>query len=102
VSEALEVGRWVDALLLDSGNPSLRVKELGGTGRTHDWTLSARIVAQSRVPVFLAGGLNSENVLEAIRQVRPFGVDVCSGVRTADELDEDKLERFMSQVRAAV
>ncbi len=102
VSEALEVGPWVDALLLDSGNRSLPVRELGGTGRTHDWAVSARIVARSRVPVFLAGGLNSENVLEAVRKVRPFGVDVCSGVRTADELDEGKLERFMSQVRAAV
>ncbi|MGD9549208.1 MAG: phosphoribosylanthranilate isomerase [Candidatus Krumholzibacteriia bacterium] len=102
VSEALEVGPLVDAILLDSGNRSLPVKQLGGTGRTHDWELSARIVAQTPVPVFLAGGLNSENVLEAVRKVRPFGVDVCSGVRTADQLDEGKLERFMSQVRAAV
>ena len=102
VSEALEVGSRVDALLLDSGNSSLPVKELGGTGRTHDWSLSAGIVAQSRVPVFLAGGLNSENVREAIQKVQPFGVDVCSGVRTADELDEAKLEKFMNQVRAAV
>ncbi|NCQ35227.1 phosphoribosylanthranilate isomerase [bacterium] len=99
VSEALDVGSRVDALLLDSGNQSLPVKELGGTGRTHDWALSARIVAESRVPVFLAGGLNSDNVKEAIRMVRPFGVDVCSGVRTADALDEEKLEKFMSQVR---
>lgn len=102
VTEALEVGPRVDALLLDTGNRSLPVKELGGTGRTHDWALSARIVEQSRVPVFLAGGLNPENVREAIRMVRPFGVDVCSGVRTADELDEGKLEKFMSQVLAAV
>jgi phosphoribosylanthranilate isomerase len=102
VLEALEVGSRVDALLLDSGNRSLPVKELGGTGRTHDWALSAKIVAQSQVPVFLAGGLTAENVREAIRKVRPFGVDVCSGVRTAGKLDEDKLERFITQVRAAV
>jgi phosphoribosylanthranilate isomerase len=102
VAEALEVGPVVDALLLDSGNRSLPVKELGGTGRTHDWAVSARIVARSRVPVFLAGGLNSDNVREAIQEVRPFGVDVCSGVRTSHELDERKLEKFMSEVRAAV
>lgn len=102
VSEAVEAGTYVDALLLDSGNKSLAVKELGGTGRTHDWNLSSRIVSQSAVPVFLAGGLNSENVAEAIGSVRPFGVDVCSGVRSANELDKRKLEHFMKQVRAAV
>jgi len=64
VSEALEIGSRVDALLLDSGNRSRPAKELGGTGRTHDWDFSARIVAQSRVPVFLAGGLNPDNVGE--------------------------------------
>lgn len=101
VAEALELGPRVDALLLDSGNQSLPVKELGGTGRTHDWALSARIVSQSRVPVFLAGGLSPENLGDAIRTVRPFGVDVCSGVRTAGNLDEDKLEKFMKQVCAA-
>ena len=101
VSEAVEVAAHVDALLLDSGNQSLPVKELGGTGRIHEWAHSAQIVLQSRVPVFLAGGLNPENVAEAIRTVRPFGVDLCSGVRTADELDETKLAQFMNQVRAS-
>lgn len=99
VGEAMEVGSLVDAILLDSGNRSLPVRELGGTGRTHDWTLSARIVSQSPVPIFLAGGLNPENVAEAMGTVRPFGVDLCSGVRTADQLDEKKLEKFMRQVR---
>jgi len=99
--EALEAAREVDVLLLDSGNQSLPVKELGGTGRTHDWTLSAEIVKKSKVPVFLAGGLNAENVDDAIRSVRPFGVDLCTGVRTDGILDERKLIRFMAAVSAA-
>lgn len=100
VDEALEVAGDVDALLLDSGNPKLAVKELGGTGRRHDWSLSRRIVESSPVPVYLAGGLNSSNVREAIDTVRPFGVDVCSGVRTDGELDEAKLAAFMSAATA--
>lgn len=100
VPEALRVARAVDALLLDSGNQSLPVKELGGTGRTHDWSLSANIVSESPVPVYLAGGLNANNVAEAIRTVRPFGVDLCTGVRTAGALDEQKLIRFMEAVTA--
>jgi phosphoribosylanthranilate isomerase len=101
VAEAQAAAREVDALLLDSGNQSLLVKELGGTGRTHNWALSAEIVKKSGVPVFLAGGLNAENVGEAIRAVRPFGVDLCTGVRTAGALDEQKLARFMAAVAAA-
>lgn len=99
--EALAVAWHVDALLLDSGNPRLAVKELGGTGRIHDWAVSARIAASSPVPVFLAGGLRAENVGEAIAEVQPFGVDVCSGVRTAGRLDEEKLRQFMQAVRQA-
>jgi len=98
VQEAIKASLQVDALLLDSGNQLLPLKQLGGTGRVHDWRLSAEIVKQSQIPVFLAGGLNSENVAEAIRIVRPFGVDVCSGVRTADKLDEGKLKEFINQV----
>jgi phosphoribosylanthranilate isomerase len=97
--QAVSVAPHVDALLLDSGNPSLRVKELGGTGRTHDWDLSAQIVAMVGVPVFLAGGLNPGNVAEAIARVRPFGVDLCSGVRTDGRLDPAKLARFVAAVR---
>lgn len=59
VSEALKVSSYVDALLLDSGNPSLQVKELGGTGRVHDWQISRRIREELTVPVFLAGGLRA-------------------------------------------
>jgi phosphoribosylanthranilate isomerase len=96
--EALSVAPHVDALLLDSGNQSLAVKELGGTGRTHDWRVSQRIVEASPVPVFLAGGLKPENVAEAVSTVRPFGLDVCSGVRTEGRLDEGKLERFFAHI----
>ncbi len=86
-------------MLLDSGNPSLPVKELGGTGRSHDWAISRRIVNASPVPVYLAGGLNASNVGEAIATVRPFGVDVCSGVRTGGKLDVEKLTAFMKAVK---
>ena len=99
VTEAIAVAPFVDTILLDSGNQALPVKELGGTGRTHDWNLSLQIREAIDVPLFLAGGLKAENVAEAIRQVQPFGVDVCSGVRTDGKLDEDKLRRFFAAVR---
>lgn len=94
VAEAVSVASHVDAILLDSGNQNLAVKELGGTGRTHDWTLSRKIREAVGVPIFLAGGLKPENVSEAIRAVEPFGLDLCSGVRTDGKLDEAKLARF--------
>jgi phosphoribosylanthranilate isomerase len=94
VDEALRRAEDVDALLLDSGNPNLVVKELGGTGRVHNWNLSRRIVEQTRVPVFLAGGLNASNVQAALEQVQPFGLDLCSSVRTDGQLDPQKLEAF--------
>jgi len=88
-----------DALLLDSGRPGQA--ELGGTGRTHDWDISRALVAATSVPVFLAGGLNAHNVGEAIRAVRPFGIDVCSGLRTDARLDADKLADFVRAIAAA-
>ena len=94
VEEAVSVAPHVNALLLDSGNPSLPVKQLGGTGRTHDWNLSREIRERACVPVYLAGGLNASNVAEANARVRPFGLDVCSGVRTDGRLDETKLSAF--------
>ncbi len=94
VDEAVRVSGQVDALLLDSGNPKLKVKILGGTGRVHDWSLSRRIVEQSKVPVFLAGGLNARNVKRAVEEVQPYGLDLCSGVRTEGRLDPVKLEAF--------
>ena len=94
VEEAIEISELVDAILLDSGNPNLKVKELGGTGRIHNWKLSRQIREKSRCPVFLAGGLNPENVRQAIDEVQPFAIDVCSGVRTNGQLDKQKLESF--------
>ena len=101
VAEARRVAPLVDGLLLDSGNPGARVKELGGTGRVHDWRLSRRIVADAPCPVFLAGGLNAGNVADAIRRVRPFGVDLCTGVRSDGALDGDRLAAFMAAVADA-
>ncbi len=94
VDEAVRISEEVHALLLDSGNPNLAVKVLGGTGNTHNWKLSRKIVEQSKVPVFLAGGLKAENVKQAIDEVQPFGLDLCSGVRTDKQLDKKKLEAF--------
>jgi phosphoribosylanthranilate isomerase len=93
--QSIAVAPAVDAILLDSGNPSLSTKELGGTGRVHDWALSRKIRDSVAVPVFLAGGLNPGNVAKAITQVAPFGVDACSGLRTNGNLDETKLAAFM-------
>ncbi len=101
VNEACEIAEHVDAILLDSGNPRLAVKELGGTGRRHDWGLSRKIVETCGKPVFLAGGLNAGNVREAIETVQPFGVDLCSGVRTDGRLDLRKLEAFFAAVGGA-
>jgi phosphoribosylanthranilate isomerase len=101
LAEAIEAAPGVDALLLDSGNPARPVKELGGTGRTHDWAVSRRIREAVSVPVFLAGGLHAGNVGEAIRAVRPFAVDICSGVRTGGRLDAAKLQAFVEAVRGA-
>ena len=98
VDEAIAVSQHVDAILLDSGNPGLATKELGGTGRTHDWDLSRRIRDSVDRPVYLAGGLSADNVAEAIRVVRPFGVDVCSGVRTDGRLDTGRLAHFVEAV----
>ncbi len=98
IAEALVAAEGADSLLLDSGNPLAPVKTLGGTGQTHDWAISREIVRAVNVPVFLAGGLHHENVAAAIRQVRPFAVDVCSGVRTAGKLDRRKLHDFIRAV----
>ncbi|SOD02610.1 phosphoribosylanthranilate isomerase [bacterium JGI 053] len=98
VDEAREVAPQVSAILLDSGNPSAAVKELGGTGRVHDWELSRRIREAVDVPVYLAGGLRTDNAAEAVARVGPFGLDICSGVRTDGRLDGDKLAAF---IRAA-
>ena len=98
IDEAKSVAPFVDMILLDSGNPKLAIKELGGTGRKHDWNLSRKIVESVNIPVFLAGGLNVENVQEAIHFVQPYGVDLCSSVRTNGKLDETKLKLFFEAI----
>jgi len=98
VKEAIEISAFVDAILLDSGNPNLSVKELGGTGRIHNWDLSKQIRESIKIPLFLAGGLNKDNVKQAVEYVQPFGLDLCSSVRTNGQLDEQKLEDFFSAI----
>ena len=98
VEEAIKFSNDADAILLDSGNPLLAIKELGGTGRIHNWKLSRKIIESIKIPVFLAGGLNAENVRRAIDEVQPYAVDVCSGVRTNGELDEKKLDAFFTAI----
>ena len=98
VDEASAIASQVDAILLDSGNPALPIKELGGTGRRHDWSLSRQIREQVNVPIFLAGGLNPGNARQAIEEVGPFGLDVCTGVRTDGRLDEGKLSALFENL----
>jgi phosphoribosylanthranilate isomerase len=89
----------VSAFLLDSGRPS--AQELGGTGRVHDWEVSAEFVRRSKRPVFLAGGLTPENVAEAVGRVRPAGLDLCTGIRIDGALDAGRLAAFMGAVHSA-
>lgn len=98
VSEAVHYSGYADALLLDSGNPDLNIKQLGGTGRTHNWELSLDIREKVNIPVYLAGGINHTNVKDAFNFVKPYGIDLCSGVRTAGKLDEVKLKLFFEEV----
>jgi phosphoribosylanthranilate isomerase len=102
VEEAIELAPHVDAILLDSGNQSLAIKELGGTGRTHDWSLSRKIREAIDVPLFLAGGLKPHNVAAAIQAVQPFGIDVCSGLRPDGPLDRHKLADFFTQIQTTI
>lgn len=101
IEQAVRIAPHVHAVLLDSGNPTAPTPTYGGTGNTHDWQVSRRIVEAVPKPVWLAGGLTPENVADAIAQVRPFGVDVCSKLRTAGALDPAKANAFLHAVRAA-
>lgn len=100
LAKAQELAPLVDCLILDTGGPG---GQLGGTGLTHDWSISAEIVRQVRVPVLLAGGLKPHNVVEAIHTVRPYGLDLCTGVRSGENyaLDAVKLKAFMDAVASA-
>lgn len=101
VSAARAAAEEVDAILLDSGRPDARVRELGGTGRVHDWSISAAVVDAVDVPVLLAGGLRPDNVAAAVKAVGPYGVDVCTGLRTDGRLDQAKLDAFAGELATA-
>ena len=99
IEQALQLQEYVDYFLLDSGNPKAAIKTLGGTGNTHNWDISRELVKAVKVPIFLAGGLNAGNVSEAIQKVQPYGVDICSGVRTDGKLHKQKLADFIDAVQ---
>lgn len=98
IQEAKRKQALVDGFLLDSGNPKAAVKTLGGTGQTHNWDISKSLVDAIDKPVYLAGGINSENVISAFEKVRPYGIDLCSGLRTNGKLDENKLKNFFEKI----
>ena len=102
--EALQAAQAVedaDALILDSYDPG--TGRLGATGRTHDWSVSAAIVRAVSVPVILAGGLRPENVAAAIRTVRPWAVDVHTGVEDSEgRLDRTKARKFVEAVLSTI
>lgn len=98
MEEAIGISGYVDAILLDSGNPKLTVKELGGTGRIHNWEISRQIRQSIQIPLFLAGGINKDNVRQAMEAVQPFGLDLCSSVRTDGKLDAQKLSDFFKTI----
>jgi phosphoribosylanthranilate isomerase len=97
---ALSVEKQVDAILLDSGNPNLSTKILGGTGKVHNWEISKKIRESLSIPIFLAGGLNPENAKDAIEHVGPFALDICSGIRTNGNLDVIKLKTFANKIES--
>jgi phosphoribosylanthranilate isomerase len=98
VLQAKSIEPYVDAIILDSGKPSTAVPTFGGTGNTHDWDISAQIVRTVDCPVYLAGGLGADNVAKAIQHVQPYGVDLCSRIRTNGQLDEDLLSEFFAAI----
>jgi len=98
IKEAIEISEFVDAILLDSGNPNLSTKVLGGTGKTHNWDLSKKIRENISIPTYLAGGINKDNIRMAIDHVQPYGIDLCSSVRTNGQLDERKLEELFKAI----
>lgn len=101
VQQAQRIAAHVDAIILDSGTPKAEVPVFGATGRVHDWSLSRKVVITVPVPVFLAGGITAENVALAVTQVRPYGIDVCSGVRSDGRLDSAKLRALVRALVAA-
>tara|TARA_B100001939_G_scaffold290967_1_gene262613 strand:+ start:379 stop:1029 length:651 start_codon:yes stop_codon:yes gene_type:complete len=100
-SLAMNFSSYVDFILLDSGKPSAKKRTLGGTGDTHNWNISKKIVRDCSIPVYLAGGINHSNVVEAIQKVKPYGIDLCTGLRTNNKLDKNKLNAFMEAIKRA-
>ncbi len=101
IALAQKSAQEVDVILLDSGRPSAPTKILGGTGQQHDWRLSRAIVEAVPCPVFLAGGIRPNNVTDAIRQVRPAGIDLCTGVRQDGALSEELLAALRDAINTA-
>ena len=100
-SLAMNFSNYVDFILLDSGKPSAKKRTLGGTGDTHNWNISKKIVRDCSIPVYLAGGINHSNAVEAIQKVKPYGIDLCTGLRTNNKLDKNKLNVFMEAIKRA-
>ena len=96
--EVLAMATVADAILLDTYKDGM----LGGSGIAHDWNVSAALARRVSVPVILAGGLRPENVCEAVRKVRPYAVDVSSGVETDGRKDASKMTAFVSGVKSCL
>ena len=96
------VNAGADGLLFDTVDFSSGRARFGGTGRTNDWNLARQLIGDSKLPAFLSGGIRPENVRAAIEDVRPYGIDLCSGVESAKGVrDPRKLDLLMQQVRTA-
>jgi phosphoribosylanthranilate isomerase len=98
LQKAKEIQPYVDGILLDSGNPTAAIPTLGGTGNVHDWNVSKKVCKQATVPVFLAGGIRADNVEQAMEQVQPDGLDLCSSLRTEGHLDTQKVQAFVARL----
>ena len=99
IAEAAEASKYYDAILVDSATAT----RIGGTGQTHDWSISSRIVKTARVPVILAGGLTPENVREAVITVKPYAVDVNSGVEFPNgRKSPERVRAFVRQAHEAL
>lgn len=100
VDRAREFDSPSDYLILDTAAPD--VPGIGASGETHDWSISREIVRSTDAPVILAGGLSPENVAEAVREVRPAGVDSYTRTsRTERRKDVDAVETFVERARQA-
>ncbi len=92
-----------DAIIVDSFDTSEGFVRLGGTGKLVDWKAAAAMVERSSLPVFLAGGINPENVQKAVTEVRPFGIDLCSGVESSrGKKDPEKLRNLVDNLKSAL